>query len=163
MDMRYVMQKKLFSLGSDYYIRDEEGRDVYFVDGKALSLRDQLSFQDLEKKELALIQEKVLSWGPTYEIYRSGALFAVVKKHLFKPFHHRFSVDLTGPDDLEAEGTLLNHEYTFKRGERAVAEVSKKWFSIPHTYGVEISPGQDDVLILASTVVIDAACHHSGH
>jgi uncharacterized protein YxjI len=161
--MRYVMQKKLFSLGGDYHIRDEEGHDVYYVDGKALSLRDQLSFQDLQKQELAFIQRKVLSWGPTYEIHRNGELFAVVQKHLFKPFHHRFTIDVAGPDDLEAEGTLLNHEYTFKRGERVVAEVSKKWFSIPQTYGVDITPDQDDVLILASTVVIDAASHHSGH
>ena len=27
------------------------------------------------------------------------------------------------------------------------------------TYGVEIADGEDDVLILASTVVIDMACH----
>ena len=159
--MRYVMQKKLFSLGGDYYIRDEEGRDVYYVDGKALSIRDQLSFQDLEGKELAFIQQKLAALGRTYEIHRDGQLVAVVHKHLFKPFHHRFSIDVPGPDDLEAQGTFLNHDYTFKRGDRVVAEVSVKWFSIPHTYGVDISPDQDDLLILASTVVIDAACH--GH
>jgi len=40
-----------------------------------------------------------------------------------------------------------------------VAKVSKAWFSWTNTYGAEIEDGEDDVLILASTVVIDMACH----
>jgi uncharacterized protein YxjI len=37
--------------------------------------------------------------------------------------------------------------------------VSKSWFSFADTYGVDVSAGADPVLILACTVVIDAACH----
>lgn len=40
-----------------------------------------------------------------------------------------------------------------------VATVSKRWFSFVDSYGVEIAAGVDPVLILASTVVIDMACH----
>ena len=41
------------------------------------------------------------------------------------------------------------------RGGDRVAEVSKRWFRIRDTYGIEIAPGQDDALILAVTVCID--------
>ncbi len=40
-----------------------------------------------------------------------------------------------------------------------VAEVSKKWFRVRDTYGVEIAPGQDDALILAITAAIDQMAH----
>jgi uncharacterized protein YxjI len=40
-----------------------------------------------------------------------------------------------------------------------VATVSKRWFSIRDTYGIDISPGENDVLILASAVVIDLCSH----
>jgi uncharacterized protein YxjI len=40
-----------------------------------------------------------------------------------------------------------------------VATVSKRWFAFTDTYGVEIADGQDEVLILAATVVIDLCCH----
>ncbi len=160
--MRYVMKQKLFSFGDDFTIRDAEERDVYFVDGRAFSLSEQLSFQDLEKHELAFIKQKLLSWGPTYEIHRDGKLAAVVKKELFTFFHCTFTVDVPGPDDLTAEGEFTDHEYVFKRGERRVASVSKQWFTLSDTYGVDVADGEDDVLILASTVVIDAACHHGG-
>jgi len=84
---------------------------------------------------------------------------AVVKKHLFALFHHRFTVDVPGPDDLEAEGNFTDHEYVFRRGTRTVATVSKRWFSWTDTYGVEVDSGEDPVLILASAVVVDQACH----
>ena len=68
-------------------------------------------------------------------------------------------MDVPGPDDLEAEGNLTDHEYTFTRGGRTVATVSKQWFAMADTYGVDIAEGENDVLILASTVVIDLCCH----
>jgi len=60
---------------------------------------------------------------------------------------------------LEAQGDFLDHEYTFERHGEEVAAVSKRWFSWTDTYGVDIAKGDDDVLILASAVVIDMVCH----
>jgi uncharacterized protein YxjI len=157
--MRYVMKQKLFSWGDDFAIKNEAGEDVFFVDGKAFSIGNKLSFQDLQRKELAFIRQKLLSWGPTYEISRGGEVAAVVKKHLFTLFRCKFTVDVPGPDDLEAQGSFLDMEYKFERDGKTVAEVSKRWFSWADTYGVEIRDGEDDVLILASTVVIDMVCH----
>jgi len=159
--MRYVMKQKLLSWGDDYTIRDESGTDAFFVDGKAISLGAKASFQDMSGNELAFISQKLLAWGPTYEIYRGGALAAVVKKELFTFFHCTFTVDVPGPDDLKAEGDLMDHEYTFHRGDVPVAHVSKQWFTWSDTYGVDIADGEDPVLLLASAVVVDLACHDS--
>ena len=40
------------------------------------------------------------------------------------------------------QGNILDHEYRIGN----VAEVSKKWFRIRDTYGVEVDPGQDERL-----------------
>jgi uncharacterized protein YxjI len=157
--MRYVMRQKIWSWGDDFVIKDEEGNDAFFVDGKVFTLGNQLSFQDMEGNELAFIRQKLLAWGPTYEIYRQGELQAIVKKALFTLFQCRFSVDVPGPDDLEATGNLIDHEYSFTRDGATVATVSKRWFTWADTYGVDIAEGEDDILLLASTVVIDMSCH----
>lgn len=157
--MRYVMKQKLFCWGDDFTIKTPDGQDVFFVDGKAFSIGDKLSFQDMQGKELAFIRQKLLSWGPTYEICRGGELCAVVKKHLFTLFRCRFTVDVPGPEDLEAEGSFLDMEYSFNRCAQPVATVSKRWVAWADTYGVDIAAGENDVLILASTVVIDMICH----
>jgi uncharacterized protein YxjI len=159
--MRYVMKQKLWAWGDDFTIKDEAGHDHFFVDGKALSLGDKLSFQDMQGRELAFVRQKLLSWGPTYEIYHGGALFAVVKENLWSFLKYRFTVDVgaDGPDakDLEIEGNFTDREYTFLRtgGGRPVATVSRKFWSWSDTYGVDVAPGEDDVLILACTVVVD--------
>jgi uncharacterized protein YxjI len=54
------------------------------------------------------------------------------------------------------------HQYVFTRSGAPVAKVSKQWFALGDTYGVQTAEGQDDVLILASTVVIDMVCHADG-
>ena len=157
--MRYVMKERILSWGDDFKIRDESGRDVFYVDGKVFSFGDKLSFKDMAGNELALIDQKMLSIGPTYEIYRGGQRAAVVKKKLFTLLRAKFTVDVPGPNDLEAQGSFLEHDYTFTRNGREVARVSKKWFRMSDTYGVEVAPGEDDVLILASAVVIDLCMH----
>ena len=159
MFMRYVMKQRLFCWGDDFTIKNGVGEDVFFVDGKAFSIGDKLSFQDMQGNELACIRQKLLSWGPTYEIQRHGEVAAVVKKHLFTLLRCRFTVDVPGPDDLEAEGSFLDREYQFVRSGKTAATVSKQWFSWADTYGVDVADGEDDVLILASTVVIDMICH----
>jgi uncharacterized protein YxjI len=153
------MRQKLFAFGDDFTIKDQNDRDVFFVDGKAFSFGKKLSFQDMEGNELVFIRQKLLSWGPTYELYRDGVVAAVVKKELFTFFSCRFEVDVPGPDDLTAEGDFMHHEYTFKRGDSVVATVSKEWFTFADTYGADVYDNEDAVLILASTVVIDMACH----
>jgi uncharacterized protein YxjI len=158
--MRYAMKQKLFCWGDDYRILDQDGRDVYLVDGKAfVVLRKRLLFLDMAGNELAEIRQRLLSWGPSYDILRSGKVAATVSKHLFTLVFCKFTVDVPGPDDLEATGSLFDYEYAFRRHGREVATVSKRYFSWTDTYGIDIAEGEDDVLILASSVVIDLCCH----
>jgi uncharacterized protein YxjI len=157
--MRYVMRQKILSLADNFTIKDEQERDVYLVKGKLFSFGDKLSVQDPAGNELVYIDQRLLNWGPTYELWRGADLLAVVKRQLFSFIHHRFTVDVPGPNDLEAEGDFLDHEYTFTRGGSVVATVSKRWFSWTDTYGIEIANGEDPVLVLASAVVVDMVCH----
>lgn len=157
--MRYLMRQKWLSFGDDFTIKNDRGDDVYFVDGRALSIGDKLSFEDMEGNELAFIRQRLLAIGKTYEIERNGHT-TIVHKKLFTFFRCKFSIDVPGPNDLEAKGDLIDHEYEIRdtRG-GVVAEVSKRWFRFTDTYGIEVAPGQDEVLLLATAVVIDLCCH----
>jgi len=157
--VRYMMRQRILSWGDDFSIKDADGQEVYYVDGKVFSFGNKLSIKDRSGAELARINQKLLSIGPQYEIVSGGETVAVVKKHLFTPFRARFTVDVPGPDDLEAQGDFLDHEYVFERGGQVVARVSKKWFSLADTYAVDIDEGQDDVILLAAAVVIDLVSH----
>ena len=157
--MRYIMKQELFSWGDDFCIKDESGVDRFFVDGKAFSFGNQLSFEDMAGNELCFIKQVVFSLGQNYEIYKDGQLWATVSKELFTFFHASFEIEERGAPALQAEGDFTYHRYTFMRGAKPVAEVSMEFFTLADTYGVDILDGEEDVLILACTVVIDMACH----
>lgn len=156
---RYQMRQQLFRLGDDYLIKDAAGHDRYFVDGKAFTLGSKLSFQDLNGHELAWIEQKLFRWGKTFEIRRAGQVIGLLRKKPFTFLHARFTLDVAGPDDLEAVGSFLDREYVFTRSGAKVAEVSKRWFDLGDTYGVDIADGEDDVLLLAAAVIVDQCCH----
>lgn len=157
--MRYVMKQKVLAWGDDFVIRDANGNDAYHVDGKVLSFGDKLVLKDPQGQELARIDQRLLSFGPAYDIYRGGQHVAMIKKKHFTFLRDKFIVDVPGPDDLEAQGNLLDHEYAFTRHGKEVARVSKRYFSFRDTYGVDIDDGEDAVLILAAAVVIDLVSH----
>ena len=161
--MRYVMRQKAWSWGDNYTIKNEAGADVFLVNSRAFSFRKQLSFQDMQGHELALIAQKRFTWAPTYEITSRGRLAGVVRKKLFTFFRCRFTIDVPGPNDLIAEGDFFHNEYTFTLHGEPVAQISKRWFTWTDTYGIDVADGQDDVLFLATAVVIDLVCHHRGH
>ena len=66
---------------------------------------------------------------------------------------------MPGGDDLTVQGDLLDHEYEIRRDRLTLAQVSKRWFRLRDTYGVKVSPGQDDALLLAITVCVDQMLH----
>ncbi len=157
---RYQMREKLVSIGDDFWIENDRGEKVFKVDGKVLRVRNTLMFEDRSGRELAKIQERMLRIKDSMEVEGPGGeQMAMVKKALITPLRDRWTVKIKGGPDLDVQGNILDHEYTIGEGRDKVAEVSKKWFRVRDTYGVEIEPGQDDILILAVTVCIDQMAH----
>ena len=154
------MRQKLVSIGDDYWVEDDEGQRVYKINGKAMRVRDTLILEDPDGHELFKIQEKKLRIRDTMEIEDgSGHPVAKVKKALITPLRERFEVEVEDGEDLEVKGNIVDHEYKIERGGDKVAEVSKKWFRVADTYGVEVAQDQDPALILAVAAVVDTMTH----
>jgi len=154
---RYQMRERLLAFGNDFYIQTATGQRAFLVDGKALRVRDTLLFKDMRGNEVYKIQEKVARIRDTMTIYRGNQRAAIVKKAMITPLRDRYSIDIPGASGLSAQGNILQHEYRIERDHGGpVATASKRWFRVRDTYGVDIAPGQDDLLILAVTVCIDA-------
>jgi uncharacterized protein YxjI len=158
--VQYQMRQKMVAIGDDYWIENSRGERTFKVDGKALRVRQTLIFEDAHGQELCKIQERMLRVRDTMEIEGAdGQNVATVKKALITPLRERYSVDVAGGPGLDVQGNIVDHEYTIEEGGRKVAEVSKRWFRVRDTYGVEIAPGQNDALMLAVTVCIDEMGH----
>jgi uncharacterized protein YxjI len=156
--VKYALKQKWFSQGDHFPIIDDKGREAYRLGGAAFKSGERLSFRDKTDTELAFINQKMQTSGPAYEIYHGDDLQAVIRKDRFSLNRCTFTGDIAAPDDLQAEGNFRGHEYTFTREGRPVGRVSKSLFHRSGTYGVEVGRGEEELLLLASAVVIDLCC-----
>lgn len=157
---RYRMRQKLVAFGDDFWIEDENGQRTFKVDGKMLRVRDTLFFEDTQGQTLCKIQEKMVRIKDTMTIEGpNGERLATVRKALITPLRDRWVVKIGDGPDLNVQGNILDHQYTIGEGGSKIAEVSKKWFRLADTYGVQIEPSQNDIVILAITVAIDMMAH----
>ena len=156
---RYQMRQNLVSIGDDFWIENERREQVYKVDGKALRVRQTLLFEIARGRERARSRSACCGSRTRWRSRSPGGQrIAMVKKAMITPLRERWTVNVRGGPDMEIQGNLLDHEYR-SAGPAAVAEVSKKWFRIADSYGVEIDPARDDILILAATVAVDMMAH----
>ena len=150
----FRMREKMMSIGDDYWIENAEGKKVFKVNGKAARLRDTFVLEDAQGNELSKIQEKKLSVRDKMTIEWGGSRATVHKRLLGIRDHYVIEVD--GGEDLKAHGNIVDHEYEIERDGDTVATVSKKWFRVRDTYGIQLAEDQDVALILAITVCVDA-------
>jgi uncharacterized protein YxjI len=156
---RYRMKQHLLSLGEDFTIEDEAGKPAFRVDGKVLRIRETFEITRMDGTELVTVREKKLAIRDSMKLLRAGETVATVKKALIAPFRDRFSVEVEGGEDLEIQGKILDHDYEIQRGGHTVARVSKAWFALRDTYGIDIQPGEDEGIILGIAVALDEMAH----
>ena len=158
--VRYQMRQKLVSIGDDYWIENDAGERVFRVDGKAMRLRNTLDLEDVDGNQLCRIQTRVLHIRDSMAIEDpEGERLALVHKALISPLRERWKVDLAGDHEWKVQGNVVDHEYELEADDHKIAEISKKWFRVRDTYGVEIVPDVDIALVLAVTVAVDSMAH----
>jgi len=159
----YVIREKMFRLTEDSDITDESGEPVLQVDGKIMSLHQRLILRDPAGREVAQVHRKLVALRPTYEITIDGKNVAEVRQHLFTLFRQRLTIDLPGAGDMEISGDLFSHEFTIQRDGQTAATISKRWLSLTASYAVDIVPGENDLLILATVLALDLALDQQSH
>ena len=153
--MRYLVQERIFSLRADFWIEDEDGNRVFLVDGKALSLRETFELKDAYGNLLILIRKKIFAMRDTMEIENGRGSSRPSARRSSRRFKHRYEIDLADGTRLEAVGNFADKDWELKDGHQVIGRISRHWFRIRDTYGVEVEQGVDDALIIAIAICID--------
>lgn len=153
------MTQRLVSFGDDYFVENAAGERVFKIDGKVLRVRNTLQMTDLRTGDEYRVQQKLARVRNTMAIQKNRRRFATVHKAVVTPIRDRFRVSTVEGQDIEVQGNVLNHEYRLSRGGRRVAEVSKQWFRLRDSYGVEVAPEMDTGLAIACAVTLDMMAH----
>jgi uncharacterized protein YxjI len=158
--VHYRIRQRLVSIGDDYWIEDDAGDRVFRVDGKALRLRSTFDIEDVRGAKVCRIQTRVLHLRDSMAVEDpDGHQLALVHKALISPLRERWKVDLADDREWKVQGNVVDHEYEIEDDGHKIAEISKRWFRVRDTYGVEVAPGGEQGLVLAVAIAIDAMTH----
>lgn len=152
--MKYQVRGKLFSFKDDFIIKNEYGEDIYLVKGKFLSIGHKLNFEDLNGNCIYYIEQKLFKFLPEYYIYDSnGNQVAKVKKQ-FTFFKPKFEIE-SNYGYFELNGNIFDHDFEITKNNSVCAVISKRWFSLSDTYGIDISDNEDHAFILSMIIILD--------
>ena len=150
--MRLLFKQRFFSWFDSYDIYDEAGNTVYTVKGQ-LSWGHCLKIYDKYGSEVGVVQEKIFTLLPKFELYMGGQYVGCINKEfsLFKP---RFNIDCNG---WQVEGNFFEWDYQILNGYgQCVADVSKQLFNWTDTYVIDVRNPQDALCALMLVLAIDA-------
>ncbi|NYE46719.1 uncharacterized protein YxjI [Spinactinospora alkalitolerans] len=159
--MKFLVRERVFDIGDDYWVEDENGERVFLVDGKALRLRETFELKDMDGNEIAVIRKRMFSLRDAMRIERGGETAATVRKRLFNPIKDKLVVELADGGEWEITGDFLGKEYVIGDDGGPIAHISRKWFRILDTYAVDVNThrtdaGGDPALVLSVAVCVDA-------
>jgi len=152
---RYIVARRLALLNGDFTITDRDtGRDRFRVHGKGL-LNTRLSFHDLAGEEHAFIEQRGQS--SIYEIHRAGEMVARI--HPTSSVRRRLAVETHDNGTIYVTGNISGLEYLLARDGAAVAAVSSHATPVAGSYTADIVESEDQALMLAVVVTIEAIQH----
>lgn len=155
--MKYLIRQKVFSFGDKFTIKNELNEDCYQVIGKVFSLGNKLSLFDMQGRELYFIQQKLMKLMPEYQLLRDEEIVAIVKKKLTF-LKARFEIT-SNLGNYTIQGSPFGYNFQILKNNEVVATISKQFFSISDTYGIDISNNEDQAMMVALVIVIDQVVH----
>ena len=147
----------MIAIGDDYWIEDDSGAKVFKVNGKVARIRDTWVLEDAAGDEVARDPraEAELRDAIKIEFDGGGGHGQEGARRDPRPLPRR-GRGRRGP---EGAGNIVDHEYEIERDGDTIAEISKKWFRVRDTYGVECSTAPTACWSCSVTVAVDALAH----
>ena len=149
--MKLYIKQKVFSWGDKFTVKDETGRDKYFVQGEVFSWGKKLHVLDMYGNEVAFISQELFTWMPKYKVSIGGRDVAAVRKE-FTFLRPRYVIDGLG---WEVSGSFWEHNYQVTRNGMPIVTIEKEWMTWGDTYELNIADPRDEIIALAVVLTID--------
>jgi uncharacterized protein YxjI len=144
--VHYTMSSK-WSLMERFAITDDSGAEVFEARGH---FRSKITLHDGRRHEVAEVRKHVFT--DTHEVHVGGQEVAKVRHAGI--FGDHYDID-TPYGRITAKGHFDGGDYHLDSGGMRVASIRRK-LALREKFGVEIADGQNDVLLLAVMLAIEA-------
>lgn len=149
--MKFYVKQKFLSLKENFDIFDENGNVKYYVEGKFFSINNQFTLFDVSGNELYQISSEIFTLLPHYSLLKNGQVIANIRKK-FTLFEDEFVIDEL---NWHVHGDFYSHDFEITEGNKTIASIRKKWFTLGDSYEFDIADSSNVELVLAIIIMID--------
>lgn len=156
--MKLYIKQKVFSWKDKFTVKTSYGEDKYIVEGEIFSLGKKLHVYDMQGRQVAFIQQKVLSFLPRYFVFVGDVQVAEIVKQfsLFRPKYEVAGLN------WQVDGDFFAHNYEITENGKKIVEINKEWMTWGDCYELDIADGADEIIALATVLAIDCATAKNG-
>lgn len=145
------IKQKVFSLSGKFTVKDEQEKDVYYVEGSFMQIPKTFSIVNTTRDEIALISKKVFSFLPKFFVEVNGREVVTIKKE-FSFFKARYTIDAA---DIEVLGNWWDMDFQILQHGVIIGKVNKEWFTWGDSYKIQILNEDLEAIIIALVIAID--------
>ena len=156
--MKYVIKNKIISWGAGTTVKDEAGKDLYFVKGAVFTFTKKKTLRDMDKNVLYIIKNKFLFFllPKVYVCDKDGNKLLMIKKKNAFGFKQNFEVV---PMSQEAPhwtimGDLIARNFAILENGDPIAHVRKNFNIIKDSFWLETTDARAPLLI-AFVIALD--------
>jgi uncharacterized protein YxjI len=150
MKQLYIKQK-VFSLSGKFTVKDQQEKDVYYVEGSFMQIPKTFSIMNTARDEVALVTKKAFSFLPKFFVVVNGREVFTIKKE-FSFLKARYTIEGA---DIEVHGNWWDMDFQVLQHGEVVGQVSKEWFTWGDSYKVQILDEEMETIMIALVVAID--------
>ncbi|WP_026908322.1 LURP-one-related/scramblase family protein [Paucisalibacillus globulus] len=148
---QFYIKQKVFSLSGKFTVKDQQEKDVYYVEGSFMKIPKSFSIMNTKRDEVALITKKMFSFLPKFFVEVNGQEVLTIKKEL-SFLKARYSIDAAG---IEVNGNWWDMNFQVSKHGEVVGKVKKEWFTWGDSYKVEVLDEEMEAIVIAIVVAID--------
>lgn len=150
MKQLYIKQK-VFSLSGKFTVKNQQEKDVYYVEGSFMQIPKTFSIMNTRREEVALITKKVFSFLPKFFVEVNGREVLTIQKE-FSFFKARYTIDAA---DIEVRGNWWDMDFQVLQHGVVIGQVKQEWFTWGDSYKVQIMNEEMETIMIAIVVAID--------
>lgn len=148
---KLYIKQKVFSIGDQFTVFDEDERLRYSVKGSFMRLPKTFSIHNEKGKEVSRVTKKTISLLPKFFVEMGEKKAIEISKQL-SIFKAKYSILA---ENLTVDGNWWDMDFEVSQKGQKVADINKRWIAWGDTYEITILNEALEELIISLVIAID--------
>lgn len=150
---RYIFKEKFFKITDKYWIKDEDGKDSFYLDQDFTFMGYKASVFDPHRQRLFTINKKIISLLPKFFVdFEDGSEMTVNQR--FTLLRKSIDVD-TDFGTINLKGSVWDYNFLISLDGKKIGEVSRKFISLTDHYVLTVYDESYTLAMLALVICLN--------